>query len=516
MSSAVTQVGKLPKNTVKLIQLLKCTPWLVFWWKIKRREVQTLAYLILTDRFTWCNVTLHRSGCRGIFPVSFLSSLRRLFPCRRLHFGCPKVVESAKAYVFQGLYFRPAGCYGYPPVVDLHSACLRRARFPMIPCGREADVQHILADCIAGRLVVLTSEPGMGATTLLEEGLRPELQAQKFIVVSWSDWQGKYFVSSLKDAIASAVRDQADPSFRAEIETLSEMLERVSKRTSRMVALLLDQFEDYVRCHFHTDISDAFDAELSNAIAGYYGRFVISLQDHGVKAFERFSQYIPNLLGFRVVLGPISQQAAREAFEREAARKGLEIEPSVVEALLQCPTVMLRDGVHPFFLMRGIRELLEATARLKSQVIRQGTLDGQGGPDRMILASLDGTIGELAKNQSELLFRWCNILISPEHHRLSLTEKALTDYAGKLNRFVPPTLAKLTASGILREVAMQDAPRFELAHDCLVPIVEDWWHRTEAALAARRRAQFRVRSISVAAGSILLSYLLWLFLSVRK
>lgn len=51
------------------------------------------------------------------------------------------------------------------------------------------------------------------------------------------------------------MRDQADPNFLAESETLPEMLARIRRRTGRPVALVLDQFEDYLRCHNGTDLS---------------------------------------------------------------------------------------------------------------------------------------------------------------------------------------------------------------------------------------------------------------------
>jgi hypothetical protein len=52
--------------------------------------------------------------------------------------------------------------------------------------------------------------------------------------------------------------------------------------------------------------------------------------------------------------------------------------------------------------------------------------------------------------------------------------------------------------------------RYELARECLAPILRDWWERREAVIVARRRAAFRIRSLSVAAGAIILTYVIWL------
>ena len=77
--------------------------------------------------------------------------------------------------------------------------------------------------------------------------------------------------------------------------------------------------------------------------------------------------------------------------------------------------------------------------------------------------SLDARIAGLGSHHIELLFRWRPILISPEKQRVAVT-----------------------------------------------PILYDWGERREAAVAARRRANFRIVSISVVAGSIVLIYGVWI------
>jgi hypothetical protein len=73
----------------------------------------------------------------------------------------------------------------------------------------------------------------------------------------------------------------------------------------------------------------------------------------------------------------------------------------------------------------------------------------------------------------------------------------------------------LIDEGILRTVDLPDKTRYEIARDSMVPLVQDWWKRREAMLIARRRAQFRVRSISLAVGLIVALYAVYLYLSFR-
>jgi hypothetical protein len=339
----------------------------------------------------------------------------------------------------------------------------------------------------------------------------PALQREGFIVATFSDWQGRFFATELREAVANAVRDSADTNFFAQGEHLDELLAYVRTRTQRPVAILLDQFEDYVRCHANSELSDSFDAELAHAVATRKASFVFGLQEHAIPAFERLNQHIPNLLGYRVLLQPLTVEAAREAIPLEASRIKLEVEPAAVEALVSSPVVVTREnGIHPFFLKVATAKFLEAEARLKSHSVRMTTIEAQGGVERVVLESLDAQIAELGATHVDLLFRWCNLLISPEKHRLAVTEKGLTDYAGKLNRFAETLLQTLTGAGMLRTVDINGTTRYELSRDCLTPILRDWWERREAAIVARRRALFRVRSISVAVGAIVLMYIVWL------
>jgi conflict system STAND superfamily ATPase len=383
-------------------------------------------------------------------------------------------------------------------------------------CGRQDIVNEIVANCQAERLTVVSSEPGLGVTSLLQAGLAPALLLEGAVVAVFSDWQGRFFVSNLREAVAKAVREYADPQFYGQGEPLDDLLAAVVRRINKPVVILLDQFEDYIRCHSNSELSDSFDAELAHAVASRKGIFVIGLQNHAIPAFERLRQYIPNLLGFQVQLRPITIEAAKQATLAEARRIGVEADPAALESIVSAP-VMLADGhpadgnaILPFFLKVAVGVLLDSEAAVKSSHLRMATIEARDGVDRVVMESLDAKIAELGTTHADLLFRWCQLLISPDRHRLSVTEKGLTDYAGKRNRFVPTLLPKLLENGILRSVDAGGVLRYELARECVAPILRDWWERREAVIVARRRAAFRIRSLSVAAGAIILTYVIWL------
>jgi hypothetical protein len=386
--------------------------------------------------------------------------------------------------------------------------------------GRDRELRDIVEDCAAGRLVVLSADPGFGTTALLSEGVAPELRGRGFIVVSVSAWQGRDLLTDLKEAVSQAVREQADETFFAleELSPLSlmEMLQAIRARTRRHIALLLDQFEDYLGHYSGTDISEVFDAELSHSIAARRGHFVIALHRSALTEFERFAHYIPNLLGSHVTLGPLNAPAARELVAGEAARLGVEIEASAIALLMTAAAVARDGGFHPFFLKAGATRLLEGARDRKSGKVGPAAIEVFGGPDRLVLESLDDTIGCLSPTHLELFFRWGNILFSPEGRRVAQSEQALTDFSGKLNRFALSLLPRLIELRILRTVELSGNPRYELRCESTAVLVRDWWGRRETALIARRRAQFRVRSISVAVGSIVVLYAVWLLIGLKN
>jgi hypothetical protein len=382
--------------------------------------------------------------------------------------------------------------------------------------GRAEVIGEIVGNCRAERVTVVTSEPGLGVTSLLDAGVAPALRREGLIVVTFRDWQGRFFASNLRDALAEAARE-ADPLFFAEAAPLDQMLKGIRQRCGKPVAVLLDQFEDYLRGHVNTEISAEFDAELANAIGSREGLFVIGMQEYAIPALDRMKQHIANLLGYQVRLAPLSVEAGKEIVIAEARGMALDVEPDAIAAIVTAPVIARGDnGVHPYFLNVATEQLLDAEKRMKSHALRMAVIEARHGVDRVVLESLDPTIGEFGKTHMELLFRWCNILISPEKHRLSVTEKGLTDYAGKLNRFVLTLLPLLTRTGILRHFQAPDAIRYEISRDCLTLILRDWWERREAALVARRRALFRIRSVSVAGSAIILMYVIWLIFGTSE
>ena len=380
--------------------------------------------------------------------------------------------------------------------------------------GRAEEVKTVLAACAAGRVIVVSSAPCMGVTSFLEAGVTPALQREDCIVVAFRAWPGRYFAASLREKIADAVRLLSATDFSAGGDELGELLRRGSKRTGKRIALVLDQFDDYLRCHAGTDIAEAFDAELARAAAlAGAAPLLFGLQNHALEAFGRLRQVIPNLLGSHIQLQPLRRDDVGQWVRREAERRRLELQSGVDLALLAGQTAASADGIHPFLFAVGLQRLMEAEIRMRSGAVRVSTIQEYGGPDKLILEALDLPLAELSSTHAGLFFRLCRILIAEDGRRQSATEQALTDYAGRLNRFVLTLLPVLIGKNILRSLEVRDGIRYEIARDGLVPIIRHWWDKREAVMVARRRATFRMRSLSMAVGTMILAYVAWLILT---
>ena len=360
--------------------------------------------------------------------------------------------------------------------------------------GREREVETLVRNAQLSRLTLITAAPGLGLTSLLRAGAVPALQRAEFITVVYSDWQGRYFAAQLREAIAAAVRDQTGSHFVAEPGSLEDLLAAAHRKTGRLIALIFDQFEDYLRCQAGADIADYFDADLANAVCARDGRFIIGVQAHAVSDLDHMSPSIPNLFGHRLNLAPLSADAA----VRIVRDRDIRLDSESARELTKAPDVGGRHGVNPFsFLLAAGR----AAEGMESE--------------HMVTESLDEFLGNMSPEQSQLFFRWLPLFFSPLGHRQAVVERKLFVEAGRAHKVATPLLPALVKTGLLRTVEMGGRCCYELARESLVVILKDWWERREQVEIARRRVMARIRWISVAAGALVTVYFVYSYLRVN-
>jgi hypothetical protein len=353
--------------------------------------------------------------------------------------------------------------------------------------GRAAEIETIVENGDFGRLTVVISPPGYGASSLLRAGVQPALRRAGHIVVVCAEWEGREVAMRLRETVLQAVREQTgescDPPPQ---EPLLELLQRVQSKTGKPVTVLLDQFEDYLRCHAGTDVSDAFDAELSHAVSSRAARFVIAMHPSAAGEFERFCPFIPNLLGYTVHLAPLQPDAAAEL-----VRSCLEMETAAVAEILAAPSAAVEGGVNP--------SLIAIAAQRRAR----------GGADRAILTSLDPVLNALPRSHRRLFLQWMPVLVSPDGQRIAVSLKGLYGRTAAGPHTVESLLTALIGCGLMRQVSTRFGVRYLLAREIAAPVVRDWGERTRRIHAARSQTFFRAISVLVGVVALLAAYLVY-------
>lgn len=418
----------------------------------------------------------------------------------------------------------PSSILGYitselPLEITIPDALLRRKPDPAertLFSGREKESAEIRENCALARLTLVTAPPEFGVSTLLRLDVAPELKNSKFIVAVFSDWESRGFAAGLRATVAAAIHDQADGGFNTDFPTLKEIIAAAQAATGRRVVTILDQFEVYLRNHGFGSGGDDFDAELASAINAHEGAFVIGVHDTSLDALAKLGHLIPNLTGHTVTIPALSAESAGEFIRRLADREGYMIEPAAIQSILSAPCISTGSGVRPLMARLAVERLFEAEHRLKSPVARTSNLASNGGAERMVFDSLDTAFNGLSSTHTELLFRWIAMLTTPDGGRLMASDETLVAHAGKWEKFAPQLLEALRNGGVLQTVNTPAGRRLEPARDAIAVILREWWRRREAAIVARERGRFRIRSLSIAAGAITAAYVIYLITTWNK
>jgi hypothetical protein len=106
--------------------------------------------------------------------------------------------------------------------------------------GREEEIRRIVGEILLfSRLLVLFSPAGSGKTSLINAGVRPELEKMGY----------KTIYTRLEDepilSVCKAVAESLDLPNCREKEELYEFLKKAAQATSQPLVIFLDQFEEF-------------------------------------------------------------------------------------------------------------------------------------------------------------------------------------------------------------------------------------------------------------------------------
>lgn len=199
--------------------------------------------------------------------------------------------------------------------------------------GRERETRILLSDIAISKLVVLFAKTGTGKTSLLNAGVRPILERNKYVVC---------LIRVRKDPVESA---------RAEIEnrfgagclgegSFPTQLEKIAREREHPLVLFFDQFEEFFLYQVRKDLDKAqqFIKDVSEI---YYNedsgvQIVFSMREEFFVNMDIFRDEIPTIFHYdsNLRLRWFDEGQARQAIVRPAEKLGVGIEDQLLERLI--------------------------------------------------------------------------------------------------------------------------------------------------------------------------------------
>ncbi|HEY6141467.1 MAG TPA: hypothetical protein VI670_27230 [Thermoanaerobaculia bacterium] len=371
--------------------------------------------------------------------------------------------------------------------------------------GREEDQQTIGANLVTAPLTVLYGASGVGKTSVLMAGVIPFVRTQPNVaVVLYRNWQDPDAFRELKAAIVAAA-EAADVDVD---QPLDRCLFDVCTRTRKTVAVIFDQFEEYLLYNpAGSDSGRRFDAELARAVnrEDIDANFLISIREDALAKLDRFQAYIPDVLGNYIRLDHLDLGGARRAIEKPLARynemaaaqgapeKRMDVEPRLVDMVIdqvrigrvnvgaqgKGRIVVDSDRIETPFLQMVLMKVWEVERRAKSPVLRASMLERLGGAETIVRDHVESVMTSLRPAQRHASAAIFDRLVTPTGSKIAYNADDLRNFAGKYGAAVAPLLERLSDRHVrvLRAVApLGTSPevRYEIFHDVLSGAVLGW------------------------------------------
>ncbi|GAA2746242.1 hypothetical protein [Kitasatospora cinereorecta] len=177
--------------------------------------------------------------------------------------------------------------------------------------GRDPETELLFDRVYSTPLSLVYAPSGVGKSSLLQAGLRPQLEAGVFEVATLDTWEPRPAVQ-LEELIRR----------RFPVEQRSawwcDDLHTYAKATRRCPVLVLDQFEEVFRYGDELDVVWDQLAAFARR-TGRSARMVIGVREDYLAGLDRLLRRVPTLIENGLHLGRMSREAMRQAFERPLA-----------------------------------------------------------------------------------------------------------------------------------------------------------------------------------------------------
>lgn len=409
--------------------------------------------------------------------------------------------------------------------------------------ARDEWTEIVIANLVASRLTVLYGESGVGKTSLLQAGVEANLRRGRggarsrlgVVPVVFRDWK-RDPVAALTGRLKRMAADGGNGAATGGADLGAALREGAAGGDS--IALILDQFEEYLLYHDDPDgpdDSDGLPTQLARVVAapGVPVTVLISIREDALFGLDRLTRRIPHLFDDMLHLDPVRRGPAREAITGPIAwhnaRLGegtepMQIDDDLVEAVLdevnpertapvaggrgkvsRTAAAAADEPVELAFLQLVMSHVWNRAVVLGSHHLGVDSLPA-GGAAQIVRNHVNRATEGLSLEQQDLAASIFSYLVTPSGSKIAYRTSDLARITEREPEELQPLLDALSGpdARILRSVGFpaaggddaeateRVAEGVEIYHDKLAEPVLDWRARHLQA-AARRRAAAEAR-----------------------
>ncbi|MDQ1353856.1 MAG: hypothetical protein QG657_4163, partial [Acidobacteriota bacterium] len=340
--------------------------------------------------------------------------------------------------------------------------------------GREAETRQMVGEILSSRLLVLYSPSGSGKTSLIQAGVRPQLEEMGYQTV-YTRMETEP-IPSVMHAVSVALNLPTGPP--EESHELYAFLKQVLQKAGNPLVIFLDQFEEFfiiyrnkpeLRREFIEQVARSkYDDELPVFL-------VLSLREDYLAQLHEFRADIPSIFqnNANIRLDAFDEKAARRAMEKPMAAVGWTLAPGLTDTIL---TDLNKEGtgIEPIKLQMVCGTLWEQRNGETGE-IPLSVYETLGGTEFIIRQFIAGRLEKVPHRRYRLLVKVCEALKTPDKtKRYRSIEDLLAQLNIKNRQRLDAVLKPLVNLQVLREEERGGTQWYEFKHDYVAAELSRW------------------------------------------